>query len=286
MRHQIKNRLFIPALLIFITMTSAVFCNETQQEKAPGPEVGIEEKPGAQVPLDAAFFDETGKPVDLKSLINKPTILMLVYYRCPGICSPLMNSVAGVVDKLDMEAGKDYNLISISFDPTENYTVAAPKKSNYLDNMNKKIPLDSWRFLTGDSINIAKVTEAVGFHYKKQGADYMHGTTIMVLSAQGKIARYLYGIDFLPMDVQLALTEAAEGKSSPAINKLLKICFAYDPVSGKYVLNFTRIIGGIMLAMILAFVLTLTLTKKKRKLPVSANGSVNGSVHKTGKASL
>ena len=286
MKHQFKNGLFIAALLITMAAARAGFCNDAPDDKISNQEVGIEEKPGAQVPLDATFFDETGKPVELKDLINKPTIFMLVYYRCPGICSPLMNSVSSVVDKLDMEAGKDYNLISISFDPTENYTVAAPKKSNYLDNMKKKIPADSWKFLTGDSVNIAKVSQAVGFHFKKQGNDYMHGTTIMVLSSQGKIARYLYGIDFLPMDVQLALTEAAQGKSSPAINKLLKICFAYDPASGKYVLNFTRIIGGIMLAMVLAFVLTLRLTRKKKNLPAGINGAANGSAHHTGKVSL
>ena len=267
MKHQLKNGLFIAALLITMAAARAGFCNDAPNDKISNGEVGIDEKLDAQVPMDATFFDETGKPVTLGELINKPTILMLVYYRCPGICSPLMNSVSNVVDKMSLEPGKDYNLISISFDPTENYTMAAPKKSNYLDNMKKKIPAESWRFLTGDSVNIAKVSQAVGFHFKKQGNDYMHGTTIMVLSPEGKIARYLYGIDFLPMDVQLALAEAAQGKSSPAINKFLKICFAYDPVSGKYVLNFTRIIGGIMLAMILAFVLTLILRRKKKNLP-------------------
>ncbi len=276
MKHQLKNGLYIAAILITMVMTRSGFCDDAPNDKISNGEVGIDEKLDAQVPMDAAFFDETGKPVTLRDLINKPTILMLVYYRCPGICSPLMNSVSNVVDKMSLEPGKDYNLISISFDPTENYTMAAPKKSNYLDNMQKKIPPESWKFLTGDSVNIAKVTEAVGFHFKKQGKDYMHGTTIIALSPQGKVARYLYGIDFLPMDVQLALNEAAQGKSSPAINKLLKVCFAYDPVSGKYVLSFTRIIGGIMLAMVLAFVLTLRIVKKKKILPAGVNGSAHG----------
>jgi protein SCO1/2 len=267
LKHQIFNKVYLTASLLFAVFATNAFSDTTQQQT--GQEVGIEEKLGEQVPLDASFFDETGQPVNLKSLINKPTILMLVYYRCPGICSPLMNSVSVVIDKMDMEPGKDYNLISISFDPTETYVTAAPKKFNYFDQMKKKIPADSWRFLTGDSINIARVTNAVGFHFKKQGNDYMHGTTIIALSPEGKVTRYLYGIDFLPLDVKLALTEASEGRTGPGINKLLKICFAYDPASGKYVLSMTRVIGGGMLLAVLVFVLVLTVKKKKHNIPVN-----------------
>ncbi len=226
-------------------------------------QVGIDEKLGETIPLELSFLDETGKSVTLKSLFTKPTLLTLVYYKCPGICSPLMNGLSTVIDKLNMEAGKEFNIVTISFNPREDYLMASGKKRNYLDNMKKKIPEASWKFLTGDSLSIAKITDAVGFRYQPQGEDYMHGAVITVLSPEGKIARYLYGTDFLPMDVKLALNEASEGKSTPAINKLLKICFSYDPAGRKYVLNFTRIVGAGMLVLIAGFVLILILKKKK-----------------------
>lgn len=235
-------------------------------------EIGIDEKLGGQIPLDASFLDEYGKPVTLRSLVTKPTILMLVYYRCPGVCSPIMNSVSQVVDKLDMEAGKDYNLITISFDPGEQYPTASAKKSNYFDMMKKKIPAESWKFLTGDSANIALITSGIGFGYQKKDGDYIHSSVITVLSPTGKIARYLYGTDFLPLEVKLALTEAAEGRTGPTINKLLKLCFSYDPAGRKYVLNFTRIAGGIMILLIAGFVFVLTFKKKKHNIPVTIPG--------------
>lgn len=255
------------------------FIRESSVADTTQQQVGVDEKLGETIPLDLSFLDENGKPVTLRSLVNKPTILTLVYYRCPGICSPLMNGLSTVVDKLDIEAGKDFNIVTISFNPREDYIMAQGKKRNYLDNMKKKIPEESWKFLTGDSLTIAKITDAVGFRYQPQGEDYMHGAVLTVLSQDGKIARYLYGTDFLPMDVKLAINEASEGKSSPAINKLLKICYSYDPAGRTYVLNFTRIVGGGMLILIAGFVLILTLKKKKNKnIPVNTlngKGSIN-----------
>jgi protein SCO1/2 len=239
-------------------------------------EVGVDEHLGAEIPLELTFINEYGKPVALSSLFTRPTILTLVYYRCPGICSPLLSGVADAVDKMDLEPGRDFNIVTISFNPREDYLMASEKKKNYIDNMKKKIPADSWQFLTGDSLNIAKITDAVGFRYQPQGQDFMHGAVITVLSQKGKIARYLYGTEFLPLDVKLALTEAAEGKSTPAINKLLKLCYSYDPSGRKYVLNITRIIGGGMVLIIAGFVIMLTLKKKKsnNNLPAQ-NGEGN-----------
>jgi len=263
------------ALLIFLAVRySTAFDGDTQPQK---PEVGIDEKVGAQIPLDLSFLDEYGKPVTLRSLFTKPTVLMLVYYRCPGLCSPLMGGVADAVDHLDMEAGKDFNMVSISFDPTETYITASQKKSNYLADMKKKIPPDSWRFLTGDSVSIAKITSSVGFRFEKQGNDYMHGTAIMVVSPSGKVARYLFGIEFLPLDLKLAITEASEGISTPAVDKLLKLCYSYDPAGHKYILSITRITGAIILFMILVFALILLLIKKKH-IP-APNGTGKGSIN-------
>lgn len=250
---------------IIFLLVITIYIHELNAEDSEKQEVGIDEKTGEMVPLNLSFLDETGKSVVLKDLVTKPTILILVYYRCPGICSPLLNGVTDMVDKLDMEAGKDYNIVTVSFDPREDYITAGGKKTNYLNNLKKKIPGSSWRFLTGDSIPIAKLTDAVGFRYKRQGEDYVHGAVITILSPDGKIARYLYGTEFLPLDVKLALTEASEGKTGPAINKLLKFCFSYDPEGRKYVLNVTRIAGSVTLLALIGFALVLTLKKKKHK---------------------
>ena len=256
-----KNIRYIIPVIVLILLISA----DIRSEDTSKLDVGIDEKLGEVIPLDLQFLDELGKPVSLKSLVNKPTILTLVYYKCPGICSPLMNGVAEVVEKMDMEAGRDFNIVTISFNPREDYIMAQEKKKNYTDMMKKKIPQESWKFLTGDSLSIARITDAVGFRYQSQGEDYMHGAVITVLSPEGKITRYLYGTEFLPLDVKLALTEASEGKTGPAINKLLKLCYSYDPQGRKYVLNLTRIIGGGMLIVLAGFVLVLTLKKKKNK---------------------
>ncbi|MBZ0202198.1 MAG: SCO family protein [Ignavibacteria bacterium] len=263
----------ILAVLLFVSSLGL----NVRSEDTSKFDVGIDEKLGETIPLDLSFLDEYGKPVTLRSLFTKPTLLTLVYYKCPGICSPLLNGVSDVVDKMDMEAGRDFNIVTISFSPKEDYIMAAGKKKNYTELMKKKIPDASWSFLTGDSASIAKITNAVGFRYQKQGEDYMHGAVVTVLSPEGKISRYLYGTDYLPLDVKLALTEAAEGKSVPAINKLLKLCYSYDPDGRKYVLNFTRIVGGIMIVLIAGFVLVLTMKKKKNNNNIPVNSDyLNG----------
>lgn len=265
-RKQLKNiKNILPALLVFFVVSVSVHSEDTNKSQ-----VGIDEKLEGQVPLELQFLDEYGKPVSLRQLITKPTLLTLVYYKCPGICSPLMNGVASVVEKMDLEAGKDFNIVTISFNPREDYIMAQEKKKNYLEMMKKQIPQESWRFLTGDSTSIAKITDAVGFRYQPQGQDFMHGAVLTVLTPNGKIARYLYGTDFLPLDVKLAVTEAAEGRSTPAINKLLKLCYSYDPEGRKYVLNVTRIVGSGMLILIIGFALVLTLKKKKNNQNIPA----------------
>ena len=233
-------------------------------DEPPRKDIGFDEKLGETLPLNLSFLDEYGQPVILKDLITKPTLFMVVYYRCTGLCSPLMNGVAQVVDELDMQAGKDYNIVTISFDPKETYLMASDKKKNYFDEMKKKIPESSWHFLTGDSISDAKICDAIGFRYMKQGNDYIHSTAIIAVSPQGKIARYLYGVDFNPFDVKLALTEASEGKTGPTISKLVKLCFSYDPAARKYILNITRIAGGGIFILLIAFVAVLTVKKKKK----------------------
>ncbi len=252
--------------LLLITFLCVNISFAQEESDAPKPEVGIYERLGETIPEGIFLNDENGKQVDVKSLINKPTIFSLVYFRCPGICSPLLNGVSTILDKTDMEPGKDFNLITISFDQSEDYQLASGKKQSYLENLDRKIPSDSWRFLTGDSANIRKIADALGFKFQRQGVDFMHGASIMMVSAEGKISRYLYGVDYLPFDFKMAVTEASEGRVVPTINKILKMCFSFDPEGRKYVLNVTRIAGGGMLLLIGVFIIILNSKKKKNKI--------------------
>jgi len=251
---------FLFSLFIFVFLSERIYADEPPQKK----DIGIDEKLGETIPLDLSFLDEYGQPVRLKELFTKPTIFMVVYYRCTGLCSPLMNGVADVVDNMDLQPGKDYNIVTISFDPSETYLMASEKKKNYFDEMKKRIPDASWHFLVGDSASDAKITDAIGFRYIKQGNDYIHSTAIVAVSPQGKIARYLYGVDFNPFDVKLALIEASEGRTGPTISKLVKLCYSYDPEGRKYVLNITRIAGSGILFMLAVFAVIISIKRIKK----------------------
>ncbi len=219
--------------------------------------IGIEEKLGQSIDLNLLLTDENGQKFLLKDYLNKPTVLTLVYYRCPGICSPLLEGVTKVVDLSKMNPGQQYQLLTVSFDPTETSTLALHKKQNYLKTMQKPPMEGTWKWAVGDQQTIQKLTDAVGFRYKQEGSDFVHSAAIMVLSPQGKISRYLYGIKFLPFDLQMAVTEAQAEKWGPTIAKMLKYCFSYDNQAKKYVVNVTRIAGGSILLLLTLFFLWL-----------------------------
>ncbi len=229
-------------------------------------EVGIEEKIGNTIPLNAEFFDEKGNYVALKEIIKKPTILNFVYFRCPGICSPILTELTSIVNFMDMEIGKDYQIVTISFDDREKFELGSAKRDNYFALLKKKIPEDSWKFLTGDSASIHAVTDAAGFNFKREGNDFIHAGAIIVLSPEGKIARYLNGTKYLPFDVKMALTEASEGKTGPTIAKLVSYCYSYNPEGRTYVFNVTRVTGGVILLFAAVFVVYLTVKPKKKLL--------------------
>ena len=230
------------------------------------PEVGIVEHLDQYLPADLVFTDQDNRKVNLKDLINKPTVISFVYFRCPGICSPLMNGMAEVMDKTpDMVLGRDYQAITISFEPTETPDLALKKRANYLSRMKHPVDKNGWLFLTGDSANIARATHAIGFNYKKIGNEYLHAGCIYVLSPKAKITRYIRGIYFLPFEFKLALVEASEGKSASTVNKVLLYCYNYDPVGQQYVLNVTKVSGTIILFFVLSLFLTLLIRSRFRK---------------------
>ncbi|MGD0583116.1 MAG: SCO family protein [Bacteroidales bacterium] len=226
-------------------------------------EIGIVEKLGDTIPLDLAFNNENNESVTLRQLINKSTILCFVYYDCPGICPALQMGVSDVVSHLDMELGKDYQIISISFNPLDNPEKAKEIKVNYV----QKISVDhrkDWMYLTGTQENISRITEAVGFRYKVQGMGFAHPSAIMIISPAGKITRYLYGLTYLPFDVKMAIIESQKGLARPTINKVMELCFSYNPGSRTYTLQVTRI-AGILTLFLAVVILTILLFKGRKK---------------------
>jgi protein SCO1/2 len=248
-------------ILLLIFLWPGQVCGQTETRDKP-PEVGILEHLDEFVP-NATFIDLDSSQVRLLDLINKPTIISFVYFNCPGLCSPLLDGIAEVIEKTDLELGADYQVITISFNPEDKPSLGRSKKKNYTAQVttgaNTK---DHWIWLTGDSLNIQTITNAMGFHFKREGKEFAHSAAIMFVSPEGKITRYLYGTYFLPFDVKLAAIEASEERSSPTINKVLKFCFSYDAEGRKYVFNINKITGAVVLSGALIFFLTLVLKKR------------------------
>jgi protein SCO1 len=229
------------------------------------PKIGIEEKLGQTLPLEQELYDETGHLVTLKSLVNKPTIFTFVYFRCPGICTPLLNELTKVIDKTDLVLGKDYQVITISFDHRETPDIAAGKKDNYLNLLKKQVDPNGWRFLTGDSLTIQRVTDGAGFYFTRSGNDFVHAGALIVVSPEGKITRYINGIQYLPFDVKMAVYEASTGKVGPTIAKILTFCYSYNPNGHTYSLNFMRISFVVTLSLVGVFVLVFIVRPRKKQ---------------------
>lgn len=232
-------------------------------------EIGIIEKLDTYIPSDIVLISELGDTVSIGDLIDIPTILTLVYYRCPGICTPLMDGLAEVVKKSDLKIGEDYQILTVSFNPREGTKLAMRKKTNYMNVLKLENADEGWTFFTTDSLNIANLTESVGFKYKQTGNDYIHAGTLIFLSGEGKITRYLNGTRFLPFEFKMAVIETSEGKSGPTLNKVLQYCYSYNPEGQQYVLNITRVAGVIISFILLVIFVSLLLrtyiSKRKEK---------------------
>lgn len=229
-------------------------------------EVGIDEKLGAFVPSDVILLNDEGKSVLLKDLMKKPTILALVYYDCPGACHPLLAGLTELVDRIDMKPGTEFNVVTLSFDHTEKPYKARRWKKEHINSLRRKIPADAWHFLTGDSVNIRKLTDAAGFYFKKDTNNtFLHNSALIVLSEKGMISRYIFGSIFLPFDVKMALIEAQKGEFRPTVNKILEFCYSYDREGNTYVFNVKKVFGGAMILFVVILFITLTVRNKAKK---------------------
>jgi protein SCO1/2 len=256
-----KFKLFLALIICFISIGSysqtPLFDKQMQ--------VSFDEKQGQFAALDTKLVNEKGDTVLLKDVIDKPTILNLVYYECPGTCSPLMFGVSKFIDEVDLKPGKDYEVITISFDPSEKINLGIEKKAAYVSTMKNKEAAKYWRFFVSDSLNIAKLTKSVGFNYVKRNNQYIHPTGLIALGPDGKIIRYLRGIEFLPFDIKITMVEAANGKIGPSINRLLAICYSYDTKGNQFVFNVTRVSAIVILFFVILLFIFLSLSRLKLK---------------------
>jgi len=213
--------------------------------------VGIDQRLNQQVPLDLTFRDEAGRSVPLSSFFQgKPVLLALVYYRCPMLCTQILNGVAGSLKAVSLEPGKDFEVVSVSFDPKDTPEIAASKKQTYLRRFGRGNSANGWHFLTGDPANIKALTDAVGFHYKYDAEtdQFAHASGIMILTPQGRLSRYFYGVEYAPRDVRLGLVEASQNKIGNLTDTILLFCYHYDAATGKYgavAMNMVRLAGAI-----------------------------------------
>jgi protein SCO1 len=256
---QLKAILFLCICLVRINSYSQKPLFNQQMQ------VGFEEKQGQYADLSTKLVNEAGDTVLLKNVIHRPTILNLVYFQCAGTCSPLMWGISKFIDGMDLKLGRDYDVITISFDPTENIRLGINKKASYVSTMKKKEDAKNWLFFVSDSADIAKLTKSVGFSYQKVNDQYVHPTGLIALSADGKIVRYLRGIDFLPFDIKMTMVEAAKGKIGPSINRLLAICYGYDSKGNQFVFNVTRVSAIVILFMVITLFIFLGLSRIKFK---------------------
>ncbi len=230
-------------------------------------ELGVYEKLDQYLQDGIVLTDDQFQKVDIAAEVKMPTVIAMVYYECPGICTPLMNGLSEVINKSDLELNKDYQVFTISFDHRENTSLARNKKKTYVNLVKHGDAENGWRFFTGDSLMIARFLDNVGYHVKQEGEEYIHPATLLVLSPEGKITRYLHGTYFLPFDLKMAVVEAGLGKSGPTINKVLDFCFSYDPEGKKYVFNTTKISGVVILLAALGFLWFLIRSSKQKRTP-------------------
>lgn len=242
-------------------------------------EVGFDQLPGAQVPLDAAFVDEQGLPVTLGQYFGqRPVLLVLVYYECPMLCSMVLNGVVTSLRAVSFDPGRDFDVVVVSFDPGEGATVAAAKKASTLERFGRPQTAAGWHFLTGSPESIARLTTAVGFRYTYDAAtdQFAHAAGVTALTPQGQVARYLFGIDYAPKDVRLALVEAAGGKIGGVVEQLLLYCYHYDPRMGRYsaaTLSIVRGAGLLTVLLLVGFILAMRQRERRQRGKTSAKAA-------------
>jgi protein SCO1 len=224
------------------------------EPRGPLKDVGIDQRLDAQLPLDLPFRDETGAPVHLGDYFkDRPVILTLVYFRCPMLCSYVLNGMVKALRTINLTPPRDFEIVTVSFDPQDTPEAALQAKQNKLEIYGRDEAAAGWHFLTGDAAAIRSLTAAAGFRYVRdpKTGEFAHGAAIMVATPQGRLARYLYGVEYAPRDLRLALVEASQNRIGSPVDAVLLYCFHYDPMTGRYglvIMNVLRLAGALTVA--------------------------------------
>jgi protein SCO1/2 len=242
-------------LIIFSVVVDPVWAQEPLPQDLIK-KVGFDQHLDEQVPLNLTFTDSTGQAVRLEDFFNdKPVILSLGYYECPVLCSFARNGLFESLKKLDFTVGEEFEVLVVSIDPAETPEIADVKKQISITEYGRSTPKDAWHFLVGDEDDIQQLAQAIGFRYTYDPKidQYLHPTGIVVLTPQGKIARYFFGLDYPSRDLRLGLVEADANKIGSPVDQLLLMCYHYDPVTGEYSLLITNVIriAGLVTVMVL-----------------------------------
>jgi len=258
-----------PALAVALVSAAALASAQPAQEKpAALRDVGYDQRLGEQVPLGLVFRDEAGRAVTLRSLFRgRAVVLSLVYYQCPMLCTLTLNGLANALSVLTFDVGKDFDAVTVSFEPKETPALAAAKKKAHLERYRRPGAAEGWHFLTGDAPAIASLTRAVGFRYAwdAETRQYAHPAGLVVLTPDGRIARYMYGVEYAPRDLRLALVEASQRRIGNPVDAVLLYCYQYDPARGRYaasVLGLVRL-GGILTVLGLAAFVLVSLRRER-----------------------
>jgi len=265
----------LPALALAMTLLGLPAAAQVPQILPQAvQEVGIDQRLNEQAPLELEFRDETGKTVRLGDYFGrKPVLLTLVYYQCPMLCTMVLNGVVRTLRPLSFSAGEEFELVTVSISPTETPAQAAEKKAIHVRNYARAGAAESWHFLTGEEAAIRRLTEAVGFRYTfdPETGLYAHASGMILLTPEGKVSRYFYGIEYSARDLRLALIEASKNRIGSPVDQVLLYCYQYDPTTGKYGLVIMRVIrvAGVATLLLLGGFVLVSLRRERR---APANG--------------
>jgi protein SCO1 len=270
------SRLNIRGLFVCLALLLGVASVRGQSPLPPSlRSVRFDQRLNEQVPLDLVFKDETGKSVKLADYFGKkPVILVLAYYRCPMLCTEVLNGLVRALLNVPFDVGKEFDVLTVSFDHRETPAMAAAKKKTYLERYGRPGAEKGWHFLTGEEDSIKRLTQAVGFQYSYDAKNdqFAHASGIMILTPEGMISRYFYDISYPSRDVRLGLVEASENKIGSPVDQVLLFCFHYDPMEGKYgpvIMNFVRL-GGVLTVISLGILMTVLWRQERRKARLEA----------------
>ena len=266
----LRNRLhaicFAAAALAGLTVAGPVYAIAGEI-----PDAGIDQRLDTELPLDLAFRDEAGQLVTLGDIIDgsQPAVLALVYYECTMLCGEVLNGKLAAFRELDLGIGTDFQVITVSFDPSETHEIAAPKKRVVLESYDREGGEEGWHFLTNEGDSAKQLANAVGFRYTylPDIDEYAHGSAIILVTPNGIVSRYFFGVDYPMRDLRFALIDAGEGKVGSLADQILFLCMYYDPESGMYTIAVMRVLqlaGGATALVLACFVITMLLRERRR----------------------